>query len=189
MRWIRRFCTIFMMVWFMSNTAYSYDKENAILIKLKYGDVVIELFPEIAPKHVARVKELAREGFYDGVKFHRVIEGFMVQTGDPTGTGMGGSSKPNLQAEFNGIKHERGVISMARSSEKNSANSQFFIMLGNANYLDGNYTAFGKVISGMEFIDKIKKGDPNNNGMVKEPDVMEKVQVLADVKDFVHSSN
>ncbi len=152
-----------------------------MLMKLKYGEVVIELFNEIAPKHVERFKKLSKEKKYDGVVFHRVIDGFMAQTGDVQfgnssstnfnlqRAGMGGSDLPDLKAEFNDIPHERGTLSMARSSDPNSANSQFFICFESASYLDRNYTVFGKVIEGMEFVDKIKKGD-GPNGSVSEPD-------------------
>jgi peptidylprolyl isomerase len=136
---------------------------------------VVEFYPEKAPEHVKRFKQLADEGFYNGVVFHRVIDGFMAQTGDPTGTGAGGSNLPDLKAEFNDIKHTRGVLSMARSSSPNSANSQFFIVLEDSPHLDGQYTAFGKVVKGMEFVDKIKKGNQNQNGMVVAPDKMIKV--------------
>jgi peptidylprolyl isomerase len=124
------------------------------------GDVVIKLRPDLAPGHVARIKELAGEGFYDGVVFHRVIPGFMAQGGDPTGTGMGGSEKPDLQAEFNDAQHVRGVCSMARSSNPNSANSQFFICFDDARFLDKQYTVWGEVISGMEHVDALPKGEP-----------------------------
>ena len=124
------------------------------------GDVVIRLRPDLAPEHVARITELAREGFYDGVKFHRVIAGFMAQGGDPTGTGMGGSPKPDLKAEFSAEPHVRGVCSMARSSNPNSANSQFFICFDDARFLDKQYTAWGEVISGMEHVDALPKGEP-----------------------------
>ena len=151
-------------------------------MQLKDGNVVIELYPDKAPEHVKRIKQLASEGFYDGVVFHRVIDGFMAQTGDPTGTGMGGSKLPDLKAEFNDIKHVRGVLSMARSSNPNSANSQFFIMLADGSFLDGQYTAFGRVKSGMEFIDKIKKGDQRNDGAVSSPDKIIKMKLLKDFK-------
>jgi peptidylprolyl isomerase len=124
------------------------------------GDVVIKLRADLAPGHVARISELASEGFYDGVVFHRVIDGFMAQGGDPTGTGMGGSKKPDLAAEFNAAPHVRGVCSMARSSSPNSANSQFFICLDDARFLDRQYTAWGEVTSGMEFVDALPKGEP-----------------------------
>jgi peptidylprolyl isomerase len=143
--------------------------DNTLIMDLKYGRVVIEMRPDLAPRHVARIKQLVRAGFYDGLLFHRVIKGFMVQTGDPEGTGMGGSGV-KLKAEFSSEPHVRGTVSMARAEDPDSADSQFFIMLGAAPYLDGKYTVWGKVVSGMEFVDKIKKGDPNDNGMVKDPD-------------------
>lgn len=158
----------------MGASAASNEGKNMYVIELKDGPVVVELHPEKAPEHVKRFKELADEGFYNGVVFHRVIDGFMAQTGDPTGTGTGGSKLPDLKAEFNDTKHVRGVLSMARSSNPNSANSQFFIVLADAPHLDGQYTAFGKVVNGMEFVDKIKKGS-GPNGMVASPDKMIKV--------------
>jgi cyclophilin family peptidyl-prolyl cis-trans isomerase len=144
--------------------------ENTVYMNLKTGRVVIELRPDVAPNHVARIKELTKEGFYDGVVFHRVIPGFMAQTGDPTGTGTGGSKKPNLKAEFSRESHVRGVCSMARSGHPDSANSQFFICFDDAPWLDGKYTVWGKVIEGMEHIDAVKKGDANDNGSVLNPD-------------------
>lgn len=156
------------------------DLENRLYLELKDGRIVIDLLPALAPKHVARIKELAREKFYDGIVFHRVIDGFMAQTGDPTGTGMGGSKKPDLAAEFTSTPHDRGVLSMARSSDPNSANSQFFIVLNDSHFLDGKYTVFGKVVSGMEFVDKIKKGDSRNNGSVEHPDKIVTLRVAAD---------
>ena len=158
------------------------DPENTLILTLKDGKVVIRLRPDIAPKHVERLKTLARKGFYDGLKFHRVIDGFMAQTGDPRGDGTGGSDLPNLPAEFNPMPFERGVLGMARSQNPNSANSQFFIMFANGAFLNGKYTAFGEVVSGMEFVDKIKKGDSAANGVVTAPDVIVKLQVAADVK-------
>ncbi|MBP5638596.1 MAG: peptidylprolyl isomerase [Victivallales bacterium] len=158
------------------------DKENTLYLDLKDGRVIIELLPKVAPKHVARIKELVRQGFYDGIVFHRVIEGFMAQTGDPTGTGMGGSGK-KLVAEFNNEPHVRGTVSMARAMDPNSADSQFFICFEDARFLDRQYTVWGKVTSGMEFVDLIKKGDSNNNGIVRGPDKIVKMQVAADVKD------
>lgn len=157
--------------------------ENTIYLQLKDGRVVIELRPDLAPEHVKRIKELTREGFYDGVVFHRVIEGFMAQTGDPTGTGMGGSKKPNLMAEFNSAKHIRGTLSMARAGDPNSANSQFFICFKPSSFLDNQYTVFGQVVEGMEFVDNIKKGNPNNNGSVTDPDKIISMKVAADVKE------
>ena len=136
------------------------DKENTLILTTESGPVVIELLVEKAPKHAARIKELAREGFYDGLIFHRVIEGFMAQGGCPDGTGMGGSKKPNLKAEFNDVSHKRGVCSMARSQNPDSANSQFFIVFDDASFLDKQYTAWGKVTAGMEHIDALPRGEP-----------------------------
>jgi len=136
------------------------DPENTLVFTLDGGDVVIRLRPDLAPGHVARIKQLAREGFYDGVVFHRVIAGFMAQGGDPTGTGMGGSKLPNLKAEFSKEPHVRGVCSMARSSNPDSANSQFFICFDDATFLDGQYTVWGEVVSGMEHVDALPKGEP-----------------------------
>ena len=136
------------------------DPENTLIMTLEGGDVVINLRPDLAPGHVAQIKELVREGFYDGVVFHRVIAGFMAQGGDPTGTGMGGSKKPNLKAEFNSEPHVRGVCSMARSQNPDSANSQFFICFDDARFLDRQYTVWGVVESGMEHVDALPKGEP-----------------------------
>ena len=153
-----------------------------MILKLKDGDVKIELFKDVAPNHVERIKKLADDGSYDGVVFHRVIDGFMAQTGDVkfgntnnndfdlNRAGMGGSDLPDLKSEFNNLPHDRGTLSMARSADPNSANSQFFICFEPAPFLDRQYTVFGKVISGMEYVDKIKRGDSNNNGAVKDPD-------------------
>lgn len=152
------------------------DKENTIYMDLKDGRVVIELLPDVAPNHVKRIKELTRQGFYNGIKFHRVISGFMAQTGDPTGTGMGGSGK-NLKAEFNDTPHVRGTVSMARAMDVDSADSQFFICFDDARFLDNQYTVWGKVVEGMEFVDKIARGEPPKN-----PDKIIKMQVAADVK-------
>jgi peptidylprolyl isomerase len=136
------------------------DPENTLILNLDTGPVTIELRPDLAPGHVARIKELAREGFYDGVVFHRVIPGFMAQGGDPTGTGTGGSKKPNLKAEFSDEPHVRGACSMARTNDPNSANSQFFICFDDATFLDGQYTVWGKVTEGMENVDALPKGEP-----------------------------
>jgi peptidylprolyl isomerase len=136
------------------------DPENTLIIELESGPVTIELRPDLAPKHVAQIKELAREGFYDGVVFHRVIPGFMAQGGDPTGTGTGGSKKPNLPAEFSKEPHTRGACSMARTNNPNSANSQFFICFDDATFLDGQYTVWGRVTEGMEHVDALPKGEP-----------------------------
>ncbi|TAL40251.1 MAG: peptidylprolyl isomerase [Alphaproteobacteria bacterium] len=156
------------------------DPENTLYLDLKDGRVVIQLRPDLAPNHVARIKELTKMGFYDGSKFHRVIAGFMAQTGDPTGTGRGGSGT-NIKAEFSGEPFERGTVGMARGPNSNdSADSQFFICFAQASSLNGQYTVFGKVTSGMEFVDKIKKGDPNDNGSVTEPDTVVKMQLAAD---------
>ncbi len=143
-----------------------------LILKLKDGDVEIELWSDIAPNHVERIVTLASSGFYDGIVFHRVIDGFMAQTGDPTGTGMGGSDLPDLKAEFNKEPFVRGTLGMARSNAPDSANSQFFITFDDAPFLNENYTVFGKVISGMEYVDAIKKGDQNDNGAVTEPDAI-----------------
>jgi peptidylprolyl isomerase len=142
---------------------------NTLVLQLKDGRVVIRLKPELAPNHVARIKELVSEGFYDGIVFHRVIPGFMAQTGDPTGTGIGGSKKPNLKAEFSRTAHKRGTCSMARSSSPDSANSQFFICFDDASWLDGKYSVWGEVIEGMEHVDAIKKG-ADGDGAVINPD-------------------
>ena len=158
------------------------DKENMIYLDTQYGRTVIELYPHLAPKHVERIKKLTREGFYNGIVFHRVIDGFMAQTGDPTGTGRGGSKYPDLPAEFSREPHTRGVTSMARASNPNSANSQFFIMFASAPHLDGQYTVWGKVIAGMEHIDSVKKGAGSRNGEVTNPDKIIKMQVAADEK-------
>ena len=158
------------------------DLENTLYLDLKDGRVVIEMRPDLAPKHVKRIKELVRQGFYNGLVFHRVIEGFMAQTGDPTGTGMGGSGQ-KLKAEFSKENHLRGAVSMARATDPNSADSQFFICLAGATFLDGQYTYWGRVTKGMEFVEKIKKGDQANNGSVTDPDKIIKMQVAADVKE------
>ena len=170
---------IFYLILILTNNLNA--KENIMILKLKDGDVKIEMFPDVAPNHVKRITELANNGNYDNVVFHRVIEGFMAQTGDVKfgnseskefdlrRAGMGGSDLPDLKQEFNDVPHERGTVSMARSSDPNSANSQFFICFEQASFLDRQYTVFGKVIEGMEFIDMIKKGD-GPNGSVSNPD-------------------
>lgn len=155
------------------------DAENSLLLRTKYGDVVIEMMPDVAPNHVARIKELAREGFYNGLKFHRVIDGFMAQAGCPRGDGTGGSGK-KLKAEFNRVPHKRGIVSMARSMMPDSADSQFFICYGDCPWLDGQYTVWGEVTSGMEFVDMLKKGE-GPNGMVSEPDVIISLSVISDI--------
>ena len=152
------------------------DPENTLVMETTKGRVVIELRPDLAPNHVARIKELARERFYDGIVFHRVIDGFMAQIGCPHGTGTGGSKQPDLKAEFNAEPHVRGTGSMARSPSPNSANSQFFICFDDAPFLNRQYTVWGKVIEGMENVDKIKRGEP-----VQDPDKIVSLQVAADV--------
>ena len=151
------------------------DKENQLILQLDNGKVVIDLLPEKAPGHVARIKELAREGFYDGLTFHRVINGFMAQGGCPDGTGMGGSPK-KLKAEFNDVSHQRGVCSMARAQDPNSASSQFFIVFDDASFLDKQYTVWGKVSEGMEFVDALPRGEPPKN-----PGRIVTMKVAADV--------
>jgi len=170
------------LIFFLILQTNTIAKENIMILKLKDGDVKIELFKDVAPNHVERIKKLADDGNYDGVVFHRVIDGFMAQTGDVkfgntnnndfdlNRAGMGGSDLPDLKSEFNNLPHDRGTLSMARSADPNSANSQFFICFEPAPFLDRQYTVFGKVISGMEYVDKIKRGDSNNNGAVKDPD-------------------
>lgn len=155
--------------------AQASDPENTLYMDLEYGRVVIQLRPDLAPMHVERVKELTREGFYDGIVFHRVIDGFMAQSGDPTGTGMGGSDKPDLKAEFTNTPFVRGVIGAARTNDPNSANSQFFIMFDEGRFLDGQYTVWGEVVEGMEFVDQITRGEPPAN-----PDKILRMQVAAD---------
>jgi peptidylprolyl isomerase len=153
------------------------ESADTLTIDLKTGPVTIKLRPDLAPNHVARIKELANAGFYDGIVFHRVIPGFMAQTGDPTGTGTGRSDKPNLKAEFSKESHVRGTCSMARSSSPDSANSQFFICFDKSPWLDGQYTVWGQVTEGMEHVDAIKKGGEHNNGAISgEPDKMLKVR-------------
>ena len=173
------FFYIFIFFYFLTNNINA--QENIMILKLKDGDVVIELFPDVAPKHVERIKNLAEDGSYDNVVFHRVIDGFMAQTGDVKfgnssnkdfdlkKAGMGGSNFPDLPAEFNDLPHDRGTVSMARSSDPNSANSQFFICFKPAPFLDRQYTVFGKVVEGMDYVDNIKRGD-GQNGAVSNPD-------------------
>ena len=174
------FLNIFLFFFLITNQSMS--EENVMILKLKDGEVKIELYEDVAPNHVKRIKELANSGKYDNVVFHRVIDGFMAQTGDVkfgnssssdfnlARAGMGGSDLPDLKQEFNSLPHERGTLSMARSSDPDSANSQFFICFKAAPFLDRQYTVFGKVISGMDYVDKIKRGDQNNNGAVSDPD-------------------
>ena len=171
-----------LLILFFLTTTNTIGDENKMILKLKDGDVKIQLFPDVAPNHVERIKKLANDGAYNNVVFHRVIDGFMAQTGDVKfgnssaesfdlrRAGMGGSDLPDLKQEFNNLPHDRGTLSMARSQDPNSANSQFFICFEPAPFLDRQYTVFGKVIEGMEFVDKIKRGDSNNNGSVEDPD-------------------
>jgi peptidylprolyl isomerase len=161
-------------------TVAAADPENTLYLDLKDGRVTIEMMPQVAPKHVARIKELTRQGFYDGVVFHRVIEGFMAQTGDPTGTGTGGSGQ-KLAAEFSKEPFVRGTMGMARAQSPDSADSQFFIMFEPAPFLNGKYTVWGQVIDGMEHVDAIKRGDQARNGEVTDPDSIVRMQVAADV--------
>lgn len=163
-----------------SQPALAADPENTLILDLPWGQVVIEMRPDLAPKHVERIKELTRKGFYDGTVFHRVIDGFMAQGGDPSGTGTGGSGV-KLPAEFSGEHFVRGVVGMARASSPNSADSQFFIMLASASSLDGKYTIWGNVIQGMENVDKITKGT-DSSGAVATPDKLVRLRVAADVK-------
>ena len=171
---------LFILLFFITNQSIA--EENIMILKLKDGDVKIELFEDVAPNHVKRIKELANDGKYDNVVFHRVIDGFMAQTGDVKfgnsetkdfdlrRAGMGGSDLPDLKQEFSSLPHDRGTLSMARSSDPNSANSQFFICFKPAPFLDRQYTVFGKVIEGMDLVDNIKRGDESNNGSVTDPD-------------------
>jgi peptidylprolyl isomerase len=153
------------------------DPENTITLETTYGPVVIKLMPEVAPKHVEQIKALTRKGFYDGIIFHRVIDGFMAQTGDPTGTGTGGSDLPNLPAEFNSTNFGRGAVGMARSASPDSANSQFFICFNDCSFLNKQYTVWGQVVEGMQFVDQIKRGEPPAN-----PDKIVKMTILADTE-------
>ncbi|HWA90048.1 MAG TPA: peptidylprolyl isomerase [Rhizomicrobium sp.] len=158
------------------------DPENTLIMELKSGQVVIALRPDLAPGHVARIKELTRQGFYDGVVFHRVIPGFMAQTGDPTGTGSGGSDLPDLRSEFSDRKHVRGTVSAARTNNPHSANSQFFICFEDAPWLDRQYSVWGEVVSGMEHVDAIKKGDGSSGAVAGAPDKIVSMRIEADAK-------
>ena len=169
---------------FLTGAAFAQaaDPENTLVMELEDGPVTIALRPDLAPNHVERLKTLTREGFYDGVVFHRVIPGFMAQTGDPTGTGTGGSQLPDLQAEFTDAPFERGVVGMARSADPNSANSQFFITYADAPWLNGQYTVVGEVVEGMELIDGLEAGTEANNGQVENPDRVVSMKVAADAQ-------
>jgi len=157
-------------------TAQAASDADTLLLDLKSGQVKIELLPKLAPEHVKRIKKLANEKFYDGLKFHRVIDGFMAQTGDPKGDGTGGSKLPDMKSEFSNEPYVRGVLGMARSQNPHSGNSQFFIMFAEAPFLNGKYTVFGRVLSGMKFVDQIKKGSKANNGTVTDPDKIIKMR-------------
>ena len=158
------------------------DKDNTLVLTTKHGKVVIRLRPDLAPKTVAQIKTLVKRKFYDGIVFHRVIPGFMAQTGDPTGTGTGGSDLPDIPAEFTPTHFKRGTVGMARSSDPNSANSQFFICFDDVGSLDGKYTVFGEVTSGMDVVDQIKAGSADNNGQVDHPDKIVTLRLASDVK-------
>lgn len=158
------------------------DPQNTIHVDTKDGRITIRLKPDLAPKHVVQIKTLTKRGFYNGVAFHRVIPGFMAQTGDPKGDGTGGSDLPNIPAEFSSTPFKRGTVGMARANDPNSANSQFFIMLADGSFLNGQYTVIGEVVSGMDVVDKIKKGEQSNNGAVKSPDKIVKMQLAAEAK-------
>jgi peptidylprolyl isomerase len=168
-----------LLVMLFATTALAGDPENTLFLDTKYGRVVIEMRPDLAPQHVKRIKELVRMKFYDGIVFHRVMDGFMAQTGDPTGTGRGGSGK-NLPAEFSNAPFNRGTVGMARAQSPNSGDSQFFICFDKAHFLNGQYTVWGQVTSGMEAVDKIKRGAPGS-GTVTNPDKIIRMQVAADV--------
>jgi peptidylprolyl isomerase len=172
---------LFMLAALTAAQAETLDPENTLYMDIPAGRVVIKLRPDLAPNHVERVKTLARKHFYDGTPFHRVIEGFMAQGGDPTGTGTGSSDLPDLKAEFTDTPFQRGTIGAARSNNPNSANSQFFICFDDASFLNGQYTVWGEVVSGMEFVDQLKKGG-GQDGLVNNPDKLIKLQVAADAK-------
>ncbi|NJM35583.1 MAG: peptidylprolyl isomerase [Rhodomicrobium sp.] len=178
---MRRFLFAALAILAFTLPGHAVDKDNLVYLDLKSGRVTIELLPNIAPKHVERFKKLTKEGFYNGLKFHRVITGFMAQTGDPTGTGTGGSSYPDLPAEFSNTPFKRGTLGAARTSDPNTANSQFFICFEDASHLDGQYTVFGRVIDGMENVDKIKKSN-RPDGQVFNPDTIVKAQLASDAK-------
>jgi peptidylprolyl isomerase len=166
----------------MPAAAQTTDKQNLVYLDTKDGRIAIQLRPDLAPKHAEQIKALTKRGFYNGLLFHRVIDGFMAQTGDPKGNGTGGSDLPNIPAEFSQEHFKRGTVGMARSADPNSANSQFFICLGDAGFLDGKYTIIGQVVSGMDVVDKIKKGDKAANGAVTNPDKIVRMQLATDAK-------
>ncbi|MEH6725980.1 MAG: peptidylprolyl isomerase [Hyphomicrobiales bacterium] len=172
---IKSFATA-IMVLALTTMSYAASDADTLILETKTGQIRIELMPDAAPNHVERMKSLANSGFYDGLKFHRVIDGFMAQTGDPLGNGTGGSDLPDLKAEFSEVPFERGILGMARSRSPNSANSQFFIMFDSAPNLNGQYTVFGKVTDGMDHVDQIKKGSRSQNGAVSDPDTIVKMR-------------
>ena len=177
MRRLSRILGSLLLVMTFATGAAAQDLDNTLYLELEDGRVAIQLRPDLAPAHVARIKELAREGFYDGIVFHRVIPSFMAQTGDPTGTGRGGSDKPDLPAEFSNEPFVRGTLGMARTSDPNSANSQFFITFVETSHLNGQYTVWGQVVEGMEHVDQIEKGEPPAN-----PDRIVQMRVASDVE-------
>ena len=181
-RWMAALAAMLGLTLCVATSVQAADLENTLYLDLTYGRVVIEMRPDLAPNHVKRIKELVRQHFYDGVPFHRVIAGFMAQTGDPTGTGTGGSGQ-NIKAEFSSEHHVRGTVSMARANDPDSADSQFFICFTAVPQLDGQYTIWGQVTEGMEFVERIKRGDSDPNGIVTPPqDKIVKMQVAADAK-------
>jgi peptidylprolyl isomerase len=166
----------------LTDDARAGDPENTLVMETEHGAVVIEMFPDVAPNHVARIKELTRQGFYDGIVFHRVMDGFMAQTGDPTGTGSGGSGQ-NIDAEFSTVPFERGTVGMARAQSPNSGDSQFFIMFAEGSFLNGQYTVWGKVVEGMDAVDQIKKAPAGSqSGQVTDPDHIVSMKVQADIQ-------
>jgi len=184
MAFTRRAALAMPIVFTLASAAFAEDADplNTLVLETKNGKVIIKLRPDLAPKHVAQIKALVARKFYDGIVFHRVIPGFMAQTGDPRGTGEGGSDLPNLQAEFTPTPFKRGTLGMARTNDPNSANSQFFICFGDAAFLNGKYTVFGEVTSGMDVVDKIKAGTEGNNGAVSDPDKIVSLRLAASAK-------
>jgi cyclophilin family peptidyl-prolyl cis-trans isomerase len=182
MRLVRRSLLAAFAFMLVTLPAAAADLKNEIYLYTKDGRVTILLRPDLAPKTVAQIKTLTKRGFYNGLKFHRVIEGFMAQTGDPTGTGTGGSDLPNVPAEFSKAHFKRGSLGMARADDPNSGNSQFFICFADSGFLDGQYTLFGQVIDGMDVVDKIKKGSQADNGTVTDPDKIVKMELATDAK-------
>ncbi|WP_407066920.1 peptidylprolyl isomerase [Hohaiivirga grylli] len=179
---MKRLLAAFAMLMLFLTPAVAQDKKDVVYLDTKDGRIEIQLRRDLAPKHVAQIEALVKRGFYDGIVFHRVIDGFMAQTGDPTGTGTGRSDLPNIPAEFSKASFKRGTVGMARSSDPDSANSQFFICFDEAPFLDGQYTVVGQVTKGMNIVDKIKKGSKQNNGSVTNPDKIVKMQMATDAK-------